>query len=81
MQVDVSTPLPAGNISDRDDRWKLISQDTLPAYQHLLDTDIDRARSIIASDVAGRVEDQRLIHQVDDILLRLVTDWDVGVSR
>lgn len=81
VQVDITTPLPDGNISGRDDRWKLPTQDTLPAYQHLLDTDIERARTIIASDVAGRVDDQRLVHQVDDSLLRLVTDWDIGVSR
>jgi uncharacterized protein YukE len=81
VQVDITTPLPGGNVSDRTDRWTLITQDTLPAYQDLLDTDIERARSIIASDVAGRVDDQRLVHQVDDILLRLVTDWDIGVSR
>lgn len=32
----IDTPLPAGNIANFDDRWRLLEHDTLPAYQRLL---------------------------------------------
>jgi hypothetical protein len=72
----VSTPLPAGNISQRDERWGLITNDTMPAYQHLLATDPERARQIVATPVPERVEDYRLRNQTDEILRRLA-NWDV----
>jgi hypothetical protein len=78
-ETTVTTPFPAGNIATLDDRWKLIEQDTLPAYQHLLSTDFNAARGIVASDFAARPDAQRLSHQWDDIIKRL-SDWDVDVK-
>jgi hypothetical protein len=75
-EVVVTTPLPDGNISQRDERWALVSQDTLPAYQQLLATDPERARQLAATPVPDRVEDYRLRNQVDEILRRL-GEWDV----
>lgn len=72
----LSTPLPDGNVADRYDRWELISRDTLPAYQRLLAEDPERAREIIASDFGQRMDEQRLESQMDDIVRRLVTDWE-----
>src|SRR5262249_15202687 len=80
VQIDVTTPLPAGNISNRDDRWGLVSTDTLPAYQHLLATDPNRARAIVASPVEQRVDEHRLSHQLDEILARM-TRWSVDVRQ
>ncbi|KQT92081.1 hypothetical protein ASG49_08925 [Marmoricola sp. Leaf446] len=72
---DVVTPLPDGNIADRYDRWDLITQDTLPAYQELLHDDPDRLRELVGSDFDGRVDDYRLIGRTPGILSDLATDW------
>lgn len=79
-QVVVTTPLPDGNVANFDDRWALIERDTLPAYQQLLAEDPALAREIIATPVGERIEDQRLIHHIDDIAHHLATDWDVRVE-
>ncbi|QGG96647.1 hypothetical protein [Actinomarinicola tropica] len=79
-QTVITTPLPDGNIANFDDRWALIERDTLPAYQRLLEEDPARARAIIATPVGERIEDQRLVHQIDDIAHHLATDWDVRVE-
>ncbi|MGI8938436.1 MAG: hypothetical protein ACR2JF_09550 [Iamia sp.] len=79
-EITVTTPFPAGNIANQDDRWGLIVDDTLPAYQGLLADDPEGARAIIDSPVADRIDDQRLRHQVDDIVERLL-DWDVDIDQ
>jgi hypothetical protein len=79
VHVEVETPLPDGNIADFDTRWNLIQKDTLPAYQHLINDDPERAREIIGSDVHDRIEEGRLVHRVDDITEDLATDWHVRV--
>jgi hypothetical protein len=80
VDVDVTTPLPDGNISQRDERWKLIVNDTLPAYQRLLEDDPERVRQIVASPIETRVDAYRLEHQIDDILKRL-SHWSVHVHE
>ncbi len=72
---DVVTPLPDGNVADRYDRWDLITQDTLPAYQDLLANDPDRLRELVGSDFDGRVDDYRLLERTPGILHDLATDW------
>jgi hypothetical protein len=68
----VTTSLPAGNISVAEDRWKLIEEDTLPAFQKLLAEDPARAREIIGSDFNTRVEESRPLHTLDETALRLL---------
>lgn len=51
-------PLPAGNLSNFDDRWGWIENDMLPRYQELLQ-DPEATRAIVSSDVAARAADQR----------------------
>lgn len=72
------TPFPDGNISYSDQRWALITKDTLPAYQELLAEDPDRARSIIGSNFADRMDEQRLSNRWDDIMKQLATHWGYG---
>lgn len=73
---EVVTPLPDGNISIAEDRWKLVETDTLPAYQHLLATDPQGVRDLIASDFGDRIDDQRLGARADEIVDHLLHDWD-----
>ncbi|WP_203750168.1 WXG100 family type VII secretion target [Cellulomonas chitinilytica] len=73
---EVVTPLPAGNVAIAEDRWKLVQEDTLPAYQHLLATDPQGARDLVASDFGDRLDDQRLASRADEIVDHLVRDWD-----
>lgn len=79
--VTIDTPLPGGNIADRDDRWGLVKEDTLPAYLSLVDGEPSRARSIIESDFASRMEEQRLSHQVDDIAKRMISGFGLGFDQ
>lgn len=76
----LTTSLPDFDLSYREARWKMVSQDTLPAYQHLLATDPQRVRDIVGSDVGARIDDQRLWRQKDAIVERLLSGWDVDVS-
>ena len=74
--IRVDTPLPDGNVSVADQRWQLIEQDTLPAYQRLLDTNPGEARRILETPVGERIDDYRLTERYDEILGQLL-DWDV----
>lgn len=80
--VVVDTPLAAGNVAQFEDRWRLIEEDTLPAYQRLLAEDPDLVEALLRADVGTRVDDYRLTSRVDDILHDLVTNWEVvGVEQ
>ena len=56
--MDVTLPLPDGNISNFDDRWRWIQEDMLPNYRDLL-TQPGDAQAIVSQDVAGRAEGYR----------------------
>ncbi len=58
VEVHQTLPLPAGNLSNFDDRWGWIENDMLPRYQDLLQ-DPDATRALVGSDVATRAADQR----------------------
>lgn len=49
-----------GNIAELDDRWRLIEEDTLPAFLELWRNDRDRAGEIISSPVGDRIDDNRM---------------------
>lgn len=74
---EVTTPFPDGNISNSNQRWQLITQDTLPAYQRLLQENPALAQQIIGSNFNERMESQRLSNQIDDIVKRFIDGWDV----
>ena len=71
------TPFPNGNIAEFDDRWRLIIEDTLPAYREVLD-DGDAAQDIVRRPVADRIEEQRLdiVNVVDEL-----TDFGVDLDQ
>lgn len=77
----VTTGFPDGNIADAGDRWALIQQSTLPAYQHLLATDPDRAAAIIGSDFQDRADAARPTHNVGAIMQRFLDGFSVEVSQ
>lgn len=79
-EVKVQTSLPDFNVSDRADRWKYVTQDTLPAYQKLLAEHPDEARRIIGSDVDQRIADQRLTHRWPGLVADLATEWDIDAK-
>ncbi|WP_146240475.1 WXG100 family type VII secretion target [Williamsia limnetica] len=76
-ETTVETPFPDGNIADRHDRWKLITEDTLPAYQELLASNPEEARQIIGSDFDSRIEDQRISNRSGQVIDRMISDWKV----
>ena len=69
--MTIETPFPNGNLASLEDRWRLIEENTLPAY---LDLDPDAARDLAAADVGERIDEQRL--GVDDVI-DVVTDWKI----
>lgn len=79
-RVSVQTPLPDGNIANFEDRWALIEEDTLPAYQDLLGNNPERAREIVESDVSDRIEKYRIYRRVDDIVGQML-DWQVDFDQ
>lgn len=80
VDVTVTTPLPGGNLADRDARWDFIAGDTLPTYLELARTDPDGLRALIESSMDDRVDDERILERLDDVLLGLL-DWDVDVDQ
>ncbi|MFD6141228.1 WXG100 family type VII secretion target [Promicromonospora sp. NPDC060271] len=81
--VEVTTPLPNGNIADREQRWDYVSNDTLPAYQDLIANDPARAEEILRTDVSERIEGYRLTNpdRLGRIVDDLATDWSVDVDQ
>lgn len=75
-ELEVTTPLPSGNISNFDTRWDLIEHNTLPAYQKLLAEDPERVREILSAPVPDRIDEARLMNNIDDLMRRL-SDWEV----
>lgn len=81
FRTDFTTGFPDGNISNADQRWELIRQDTLPAYQDLLATDPARAGQIIASDFDDRVDQYRPINNIPGIMDRFVDGFGAEVHQ
>lgn len=81
FRTDFTTGFPDGNISNADQRWELIRQDTLPAYQGLLATDPARAEQIIASDFNDRVDQYRPTNNIPGIMDRFVDGFGAEVHQ
>jgi uncharacterized protein YukE len=58
VEVHQTLPLPAGNLSNFEDRWGWIENDMLPRYHELLQ-DPHATRALVSSDVAERASDYR----------------------
>lgn len=80
VDVTVTTPLPGGNLADRNERWDYITGDTLPTYLDLARTDPDGLRELIESSMTDRVEDERILNRLDEVAGRLL-DWDIDVDQ
>ncbi|WP_104175115.1 WXG100 family type VII secretion target [Arthrobacter sp. Y81] len=81
FRTDFTTGFPDGNIASADQRWALIEQDTLPAYQNLLATDPARAEQIIGSDFNARVDQYRPTNNIPGIMDRFVSGFDAEVHQ
>lgn len=81
FRTDFTTGFPDGNIANADQRWELIRQDTLPAYQDLLATNPDRAAQIIGSDFDGRVDQYRPTNNIPQIMNRFLDGFDAEVHQ
>jgi hypothetical protein len=80
--VEITTPLPNGNIAFFDDRWALIQEDTLPAYLDLIHNDPDAAAAIVGSSVDDRIDDYRLdVGEVIQDLLDFDFDFDFDFDQ
>jgi hypothetical protein len=73
----VRTPLADGNIALFANRWALIEQDTLPAYQRFISRDSAKARALVATSIEKRVGRFRLLRRLGMIELALLTHWRI----
>lgn len=76
--LTITTPLPDGNIAHFDDRWALIEQDTLPAYQ---DLSREQVLEALHTPVGERADDLTIRHRADDIAADLLTDWELDLDQ
>jgi hypothetical protein len=74
-RIQLRTPLPAGNLALFTNRWTLIEQDTLPAYQRLIREQAAEARSLIERPIDQRMGRFRLLRRGGSIVLALLTHW------
>jgi hypothetical protein len=81
FRTDFTTGFPDGNIADAEQRWALIKQDTLPAYQDLLANNPQQARDIIGSDFNDRVEQYRPTNNIPGIMDRFLDGFDAEVHQ
>ncbi|ALE04498.1 hypothetical protein AL755_02140 (plasmid) [Arthrobacter sp. ERGS1:01] len=81
FRTEVTTGFPNGNITDQNQRWQLISKDTLPAYQNLLANNPEHAREIIGSDFNDRVEQYRPTNNVVPIVARILGGFHAEVHQ
>lgn len=81
FRTDFTTGFPDGNIANADQRWELIRQDTLPAYQNLLAADPDRAAQIIGSNFDDRVDQYRPTNNIPQIMDRFLDGFDAEVHQ
>ena len=81
FRTDFTTGFPDGNIADAEQRWALIKQDTLPAYQDLLANNPQQARDIIGSDFNDRVEQYRPTNNIPGIMDRFLDGFNAEVHQ
>lgn len=80
--VDVSIPIPTGNVADWEDRWDYFTNDTLPAYVDLLDRPGGREElaDIMDRDMGDRIDEFRIHNRIDDLTEVFVEGTDVDVE-
>jgi hypothetical protein len=76
VSATVTTPFPTVNVANADDRWDLVTTDTLPAFIDLLTVDPDRVADLVATPVGERSEAYRAIDRLDDLVAAI--DLDVS---
>lgn len=72
----METPLPDGNIANRDQRWEYITADIYPAYMGLAN-DPDRLRDIVEQQVSDQgyqdaVDSNQIHNRLDSISEQIV---------
>ncbi|MDJ0312512.1 hypothetical protein [Arthrobacter sp. H35-D1] len=72
----METPLPDGNLANRDQRWEYITEDTYPAYMDLAN-DPDRLQDIVEQQVSDQgyqdaVDSNRILNRMDSISDQIV---------
>ena len=80
-RLAVRTPFPAGNLASFPNRWQLIDDDTLPAYQRLIDDVHTEAATLIEQPVAQRATRFRLVRRGGSVAFALATHWRLAYMR
>ncbi|BCN70321.1 hypothetical protein RE943_37940 [Prescottella equi] len=70
-QWRLQTPLPAFNWSDRDARWTYITEQMLPKYRALKDTQPDLWRATLSKPMEQQIGDQRALARLPQMLLSM----------
>ena len=75
--IAVRTPLADGDIAVFANRWRLIEEDTLPAYQRFITDDAAQARALVATPIGSRIGRFRLLRRLGIIVVALLTHWRI----
>lgn len=74
----MTTPLPDGTVADQSSRWALIEQDTWPAFTDLTQEEITQ---IVESDFGTRLQEARPSQNIDAIIARILSGFDVEARQ
>src|SRR5262249_1406880 len=75
--VTVRTPLADGNIAVFANRWRLIEEDTVPAFRRFITVDPAAAPSLLPTPMAKRVGRFRPLRRLAIIEVALLTHWRI----
>jgi hypothetical protein len=84
-KVEITTPFPNFNIADPDDRWKMVLEDTLPAYEEYRTQHPEAMAAEVARPPGDRMDENRLTAGgvdggIDELIGSLLTDWSAEPS-
>ena len=79
--ISLKTPLADGNIAIFPDRWKLIESDTLPGYLAFIRDQRARALAVIATPIAKRMLEYRLLARAGKLVGAIFTGWSFSLAR
>ena len=78
--VALRTPLASGNLALFANRWRLVAEDTFPAFQRLISTRLAEARRLIEEPIGSRAGSFRLLRRGGRLVLPIFTRWRLGLE-
>src|SRR5690625_3121004 len=81
QEIYLKTGFPDGNISRQQDRWRFITEDTLPAFYQYETESSSSMRQEITRDFDQRVEDVRFLKNMEQALGNFINDFELEYEQ